>query len=125
MNTDMTVERVRDLLSNWRNWARDCPPDPAEVHYYTVSPDFVDYVKPNPGPPPYDSDSAEMVEEVLREMYGPYRAEYRLIKWHYGQSIPQVEIARAMRISRRAIHYRLQIALRVFSEHWVAHSKKL
>lgn len=33
-------ERVKAILINWRLWAWDCPPDPAEVYYYTESPVF-------------------------------------------------------------------------------------
>ena len=111
-------DRTRQLLMNWRAWSRDCPPDPAEVDYYTVSPMFKGVIKQD-STPPYDIDSALMVEEVMRRMFKPYPKEYRVLQAYYGESRTQIEIAKEIGISRQSVgKYRLPMAERIFSEQW-------
>lgn len=60
---------VRSMLQHWRWYAKDLPPDSAEINYYTISPMFRDYAIPTPRSITYDIKTAEMVEEVMVEMY--------------------------------------------------------
>ena len=117
-------QRVRDLLFNWRNWAKDCPLDPAQIFYYTVSPMFRD-VMPQASTPAYDSDSALMVEEVLRVMRYPYPQERWLLAEYFGKGRPQTEIARELRINQSSVSkYRLPAAERIFAEQWAEMVRK-
>ena len=118
MNDIPDIDRTRNLLSNWSIWARDCPPDAAEVYYYTVSPMFADIMKQG-SLPPYDIDSAMMVEEVMRRMFRPYRNEYRVLQAYYGEGLTQKEIAKELGIARQSVgRHRLPMAHRIFSEQW-------
>ena len=111
-------DRTRQLLMNWRLWSRDCPPDAAEVHYYTVSPMFQGVIKRG-GSQPYDVDSALMVEEVMRRMFKPYPKEYRVLQAYYGESRTQIEIAKEIGVARTTVtRYRLPMAERIFGEQW-------
>ena len=113
-------QRVRDLLFNWRNWAKDCPLDPAEVDYYTVSPMFRD-IMPQSSTPAYDSDSALMVEEVLRVMRYPYPQERWLLAEYFGKGVTQKEIADELGIHRTTVtKCRLPMAERIFAEQWAS-----
>jgi len=111
-------ERVKDLLNNWRRYSRDCPPDPAEVHYYTISPDFRDYVKPNPGPVPYDSDSAEMVEDVLRWMYKAMPFERDMLVSYYLRGGTVDDVARMLGYGKRRMYELLALSHNAFGRAW-------
>ena len=111
-------DRTRQLLMNWRLWSRDCPPDAAEVNYYTVSPMWKGVIKQG-STPPYDTDSALMVEEVMRRMFMPYPKEYRVLQAYYGESRTQIEIAKEIGVARTTVtRYRLPMAERIFGEQW-------
>ena len=116
------VERTRDILMNWRRWAQDCNPDYAEVYYYVISPDFVGTKwTANKGTPPkpYDTASADKVEEVMRLMFKPYPKEYRLLQAYYGEGMTQEEIAAEIGVKRRTVsQHRLPMAERIFAEQW-------
>ena len=110
--------RVKDLLSNWRHWSRDFPPDSAEILYYTISPMFRDYVKPTPKSIRYDEESAWMVERVMQEMFEwkPKEREMLILYWLY---IPhQVDLADALGVSERTIRRRMGYAHDTFAHHW-------
>lgn len=125
MTKELDKDRVRDLLNNWRAWARDCPPDPAEVDFYTVSPDFRDYVKPNPSGPPYDTEAAVMVEKVLREMFKIHPFERDILITYYLRSGTVEDVARMLGYSRPTMFRRLTAAHKVFGEMWFVCKKKL
>ena len=109
---------------NWRAWSRDCPPDAALVYYYTVSPMFKGVIKQGSSPP-YDVDSALMVEEVMRRMFKPYPKEYRVLQAYYGESMTQIEIAKEIGVARTTVtRYRLPMAERIFSEQWAEMIRK-
>lgn len=110
--------RVKDLLSNWRRWSRDDPPNPAEVYYYTVSPMFRDFVKPTASNFCYDSDSALMVEEVLRLMCGAYSKERQLICDYYLREIPSRELSRVLGLPKSTMYRHLDMAMDAFADHW-------
>ena len=116
-------DRTRSLLMNWRIWARDCPPDPAEVYYYTVSPMFKGVIKQG-STPPYDVDSALMVDEVMRRMFTPYPREYRMLQAYYGEGRTQIEIAKDMNLPRTTFQRRKDMAERIFSEQWLEFIRK-
>lgn len=112
-------ERIRNILFNWSRWARDCPLDPAEVNYYTVSPMFAAVIPRSGGSTPYDTDSALMVEEVMHVMFRPYPSEYRVIQAYFGEGRPQREIAAELGIHQASVSkYRLPAAERIFAEQW-------
>ena len=116
MNIDK--DRAKDLLNNWRIWAADCPQDPAQVPYYRKSPMFK-AVLPSGCTPPYDSDSALMVEEVMRELFRKgYRAERAALITCYGENKSVRIAAPEFGISKSTMHRRLQIAEKVFAEQW-------
>jgi hypothetical protein len=118
MNDLPSKERTSDLLMNWRCYSKDCPPDPAQVHYYTVSPMFTDII-PRGTTPPYDTDAALMVEEVLRVMFRPYPQEWSILRDYYGRGMPQCEIAERLGINQSSVcKYRLPAARRIFAEQW-------
>jgi len=118
MNNQPDPRRTRDLMENWKYWARDCPPDPSEIDYYTVSPMFAD-IMPRGGVPPYDTDSALMVEEVLKRMFVPYRPEWWILLAYYGKGMAQEDIADILGINQSSVsRYRLPAARRIFAEQW-------
>ena len=115
MNDLPDESRRKAILLNWSYWARDCPPDPAEA---TVCPMFA-AILPKGSIPPYDEDSALLVEEVLRIMHTPYPREWWILCAYYGQGMTQEEIAERLDISQPAVNkYRLPIARRIFAEQW-------
>jgi hypothetical protein len=114
-------ERVRDALHNWRQWSLDCHPDYAEVYYYVVSPDFAGTPCTSNNrtpPPPYDSDGAEVVEEVLRKMFRPYPRERALLIEFYTRTVPVKELAIEYGFSVGALYKRLDFAMNIFGEVW-------
>jgi DNA-directed RNA polymerase specialized sigma24 family protein len=118
-------DRVRDLLNNWRRWSKDCPPDPAEVFYYTVSPMFRDFVKPSPGRSfPYDPDAAEMVEDVLREMFNAHKRERMILISYYQRDCGAKDLAEIMGVAKSTMYRQIEQASDVFSETWfLTHNK--
>lgn len=109
---------VRDILQNWRWYARDLPLDSAEIHYYTISPMFRDYAIPTPKHIRYDTESAEMVEEVMREMF-KWRPKCR--KWliRYWLYIPNnQDLADAMGTSKRTVERKMAEAHDAFAKYW-------
>jgi hypothetical protein len=122
-NNDIpSKNRTRSILMNWRRWAADINPDYAEVHYYVISPDFAGTpFTANKGkpPPPYDPDSADKVEDVLRAMFKPYPKEYRAIQAYYGERMAQSDIAKELGITQQVFSsHRLPMAERIFAEQW-------
>lgn len=110
--------RVKDLLSNWRYWARDCDPDSAEIHYYTISPSFRDYVKPTPKFVRYDDDAAMAVELVLGEMFQtrPRERELLILYWI---CIPNVrDLADCLDMPKSTLHDKLRRSEDVFADCW-------
>ena len=110
--------RARDLLNNWRRYSRDNPPDPAEVNYYTVSPMFKDFVKPNPGPSPYDPESAEMVEDVLRFMFQQYPFERDMLVTYYLRSGTVEDVAKILGHGKRRMYELLELSHKAFAKAW-------
>lgn len=111
-------DRVRDILSNWSRWARDCPPDPAEVHYYTISPMFRDVIPKTGSQQPYDVDAADMVEEVLRTMRQAYPKCRELIILYWIQINSERALADALGMSKTTLHNRRMFAEGVFADFW-------
>lgn len=111
-------DRVKDLLANWRDWARDCPPDSAEILYYTISPAFRDYAKPTGKWVRYDNESAEMVEDVLREMFKAYPKDRELLILYWIHMNNVRDLAEVLSLSKSTMHRRLQAAHDTFAEHW-------
>ena len=111
-------DRTRSLLMNWRIWSRDCPPDPAEVDYYTVSPMFKS-ITGQGSTPPYDSDSAMLVEEVLSRMFNTgYRREREVLRVCYGEGKSVRVAAPEFGASKSTMHRWLAAAESVFSAQW-------
>ena len=111
--------RVKDLLENWRHWGRDLPPDSAEIHYYTISPMFRDYVKPTPKWVRYDEQAALAVEEVLAEMFRTYPKdrEMLILYWIHMNNIR--DLADALSIPKSTVHDRIKRAEDTFADFWV------
>lgn len=110
--------RVKDLLRNWRFWARDVEPDSAEIHYYTISPTFRDYVKPTPKWIRYDNDAADAVEEVLRYMFKVYPDERKTLFMYYICMNNQRDLADALDMSAATVNRRIKVAEDAFAESW-------
>ena len=118
MTDTLSNERTLNLLMNWKHWAKDDQPDPAEVDYYTVSATFSS-VLPRGSAPPYDTESALMVEEVLKEMFVPYQPEWWILLAYYGKGMTQDEIGQRLGIHRTTVtKRRLPMARRIFEEQW-------
>jgi DNA-directed RNA polymerase specialized sigma24 family protein len=111
-------DRVKDLLRNWRYWARDCPPDSAEIHYYTLSPMFRQYVKPTPTWARYDELAAEMVEDVLREMFKAYPKDREMLRLYWLYINNQRHLAEALGTSQPTVSRRLAYAENTFAHFW-------
>lgn len=111
-------DRVKDLLSNWRRWARDDPPNPAEVHYYTISPMFRDIIPTASNPEPYDSRSAEMVEDVLRVMNHAYPKDRELIILYWIHMHNIRTLAEVVGIPKSTLYDHLMFAHGVFADMW-------
>jgi DNA-directed RNA polymerase specialized sigma24 family protein len=110
--------RAKDLLLNWRQYARDLPPDSAEILYYTISPMFRDYVKPTPKWIRYDEDAALMVEDVLRDMFGthPKDREMLILYWIHMRNVR--DLAEALGMPKSTVHDRIKSAEDTFSVQW-------
>lgn len=113
-------ERTRDILANWRAWARDLPRESCEINYYTISPAFrgTKWAKPTPKHVVYDEKSAEMAEDVLREMFKwqPKAREWIIGYWIY---MPNYRILSAiLKMSRRNLIRKMNAAHDAFSRHW-------
>ena len=115
MNDLPDIDRCKAILLNWSYWAKDCPPDPAEA---TMCPMFA-AILPKGSIPPYDEDSALLVEEVLRIMHTPYPREWWILCAYYGKGMTQDEIADILGINQPSVSkYRLPTARRIFAEQW-------
>lgn len=110
--------RVKDLLANWRSWARDFPPDSAEIMYYTISPSFRDYVKPTPKSIRYDEESAEMVEDVLREMFKAYPKDREMLILYWIYMHNQTDLADVLRMPRTTLQKHIYRAHDTFADFW-------
>ena len=110
--------RVKDLLRNWRYWARDVEPDSAEIHYYTISPTFRDYVKPTPNFVRYDSAAAEAVEEVLRAMFKTHPKDREILFLYYICVNSQRDLAELLDLPRTTVRRRIHNAEDTFADFW-------
>jgi len=114
--------RARDILSNWRDSARDLPPDSAELYYYTISPMFrgTKWARPTPSGTEYSEESAEMVEEVMREMYRwkPKARRWLILYWLHMPN--NRELGKALGLSERWVRHKVALAHDVFADTWGA-----
>jgi hypothetical protein len=116
------VDRTKNLLMNWRHWAQDCDPDPAEG---TMCPMFAS-ILPKASVHPYDEESALLVEEVLRIMHPAYQREWWILCAYYGVGMLQEEIADRLGINQPSVSkYRLPMARRIFAEQWAGLIRRL
>lgn len=113
-------DRVMNLLNNWRVWSLDMPPDPAEVPYYTVCPDFAGIVKRRSSSRVADNESAWIVEVVMREVYRESRPTWNLIRKYYLRQYEDTadHIAEEIGIHRATLFRRLNIARDIFAVEW-------
>jgi DNA-directed RNA polymerase specialized sigma24 family protein len=111
-------DRVKDLLANWRHYARDLPPDSAEIHYYTVSPAFREYVKPTPKWVRYDEAAADKVEDVLREMFKAYPKDREMLILYWIYINNQRDLAEVLGIPRTTLQRRINHAQDTFADFW-------
>lgn len=131
---------TRTILQHWRWYAKDLPPDSAEVNYYTVSPMFRDYALPTPKSITYDEKTALMVEDVMGELYKwrPKQREWLILYWLYipnNQDLADAlsdPDARArlplqflthkrglgVRISKRTVERKMAESYEAFAKHW-------
>ena len=116
---ELDKNRIRAILENWARDAKDCPPDPAEVYYYTKCPDFA-HVLPSDscGLKSYNPDAAELVEDVFRVMFVPYRPERQLLIDFYMRDCNTIDFAAHLEISTRTLYRRLDLAFKAFAEYW-------
>lgn len=112
----LSRNQARDILENWRAWGKDSPKDSAEIYYYTVSPDFSQYVKRESLGYVYNPDSAMLVEDALREMFVPYGRERELIIKYYQREGSVRELADELGLPKSTMYQRLDFAIDVFSE---------
>lgn len=118
MNDIPSKERTKALLTNWADWARDCPPDWAEVDYYNVCAMF-SHIIPRASGRPYNEESALLVEDVLRMMHKHYRKEWIVLVGYYGNGEPQAVVAKRLGVHQSNIsRHWLPMAQRIFSEQW-------
>lgn len=122
MSDQPDPRRTIDLLLNWKYWAMDCPADATDD---SVSAMFR-AIMPKGSVPPYDEDSALMVEEVLRVMHKPYQPEWWILVAHYGAGMTHEEIAERLCIARITVTTRrLPMARRIFAEQWAEIIRKI
>lgn len=111
---------ARDNLSEWQKWSWRFPRDSAEFHYYTVSPMFrgTSWAKPTPPGEPVNDQIAEMVEEVMRELYkwSPSSRDWLISYWLYFPN--NKALAEAMGISERTVRRHMVVAHETFAKHW-------
>ena len=131
---------TREILQHWRWYARDLPPDSAEIHYYTISPMFRDYAKPTPKTIRYDIKTAEMVEDVMQDLYKwrPKAREWLILYWLYipnnqdlADTLSNSEMrtrlplqflkarhGEGIKISKRTVERKMSDSHDVFAKHW-------
>lgn len=121
---ELDRNQARALLDNWRAWGKDTPIDSAEVYYYTISPDFAQFVKTGSLGYVYNPDSAMLVEDALREMFVPYGRERELIIRYYQRDGNVRDLASSMGIPKSTLYKRLDFAIDVFSSVFVDIAKR-
>lgn len=98
----------------------DYPRDQAEVHYYTVCPDFAGIIKRSSSKLTYDNESAWMVELVMREVFKESRGAWNLIRKYYLRDHEDTadHIADEIGIHRSTLFRRLDVSRQIFAEQW-------
>lgn len=115
---ELSKEQTIKVLIEWSRWQRDNEPDPAEVYYYTICPDFADVVEKAGSLKDYDPDAAWNVEKVFRTMFRPYPDERKLLIDYYTREVNAEDFANDAGMSRRTLFRRLADARKVFADTW-------